>query len=159
MNEPEAFVFSVWGTPRPKSRPRFVKGKVISTATDKEKLWKGAVERVAFCAAVARGDPMPLFRTGPVAVRMVFNFRPPESELNRIGQAHTFKPDADNLEKLVLDAMKKVGVFKDDSQVAKVEVSKQWGERSGVTILVEQASPTAQAPNATGEAPPDWLSC
>jgi Holliday junction resolvase RusA-like endonuclease len=110
---------------------------VVSHANPHEKLWKKAVERAAFAAVIYRGDPVPLFR-GPVSVRMVFTFEPPKGERARIGTPHTQKPDKDNLEKLVLDAMTRAGVFKDDSQGADGEVTKLWGERAGVVVLTEQ---------------------
>jgi Holliday junction resolvase RusA-like endonuclease len=158
MNDESSLTFSVRGTPRPKTRPRFVRGKVVTTANPHEKLWRKAVERAAFAAAICRGDPMPLF-TGPVRVNMVFTFEPPKSERQRLGTPHTHKPDKDNLEKLVLDAMVKVRVLADDSQVAGGDVVKLWGERAGVALVVEQidAEP-AQAPTSAAEGePPAWL--
>lgn len=153
----EALTFSVAGTPRPKSRPRFVGRRVISTANPHEKLWKRAVERAAFAAVTWRGDPIPIF-TGPVRVRMVFTFRPPASALERIGQPHTERPDADNISKLVLDAMVRSRVLADDSLVAALPVEKWWGERAGVVVLAEPIdAQLAQAPSAAENDPPGWL--
>lgn len=154
MTEP--FTFSVRGTPRPKARPRFIKGRVVTTATRHEKLWRTAVQRAAKAAVALRGDPAPLF-AGAVRVRMVFMFEPPGAERQRLGTPHTHKPDKDNLEKLVLDAMEKAGVFKNDSQVADGPVEKWWGERAGVTVLVEQIDAPARTPSAVAAEPPGWL--
>lgn len=149
--------FAVHGTPRPKTRPRFVKGKVVTTTKPKEKLWRLAVQRAALAAVLYRGDHVPVFR-GPVRVSMIFVFEPPKSARDRIGKPHTDVPDKDNLEKLVLDAMKKAGVFRDDSQVAQGPVEKWWGERAGVTVLAEPiADRPAQALSAEAAAAPDWL--
>jgi Holliday junction resolvase RusA-like endonuclease len=149
--------FSARGTPRPKSRPRLVRGRWVSTANPHEKLWKKAVERAAFAAVIYRGDPVPLF-TGPVRVSMVFTFEPPASDRGRIGQPHDQKPDKDNLEKLVLDAMERAGVFRNDSQVAQGPVEKWWGERAGrrSARLGRRLRP-AQAPSAGEGDPPGWL--
>jgi Holliday junction resolvase RusA-like endonuclease len=153
----EPVTFTVRGTPRPKSRPRFVGRRVISTANPHEKLWKKAVETAALSVVMWRGDPIPIF-TGPVRVRMVFTFEPPKSERDRIGTAHTQKPDADNISKLVLDAMVRARVLADDSLVAALPVEKWWGERAGVVVIAEQidARP-AQAPSAAAPSAPDWL--
>lgn len=131
---------------------------MVSTANPHEKLWKKAVERTAFATVIYRGDPMPIF-TGPVRVRMVFTFEPPKSARDRIGQPHTDRPDSDNLSKLVLDAMVRARVLKDDSLVAALPVEKWWGERAGVVVLAEQIdSGPAQAPNAATPVAPGWLS-
>lgn len=148
-----AFTFSVRGTPRPKARARHIGNRVITTTRKTEKVWRAAVKRSLVAAIANRGDPTPLF-AGPVRVSMVFTFEPPDSA--RLGQPHTQKPDKDNLEKLVLDAMEKAGVFRNDSQVAQGPVEKWWGERGGATVLVEQIDAPAR-PSATGGAPPDWL--
>lgn len=160
MTEPvETFTFSCFGTPRPKSRPRKVRNRFVSTANPHEKLWKKGVERAAFSAVIYRGDPMPLFPKGmPVRVTMTFIFEPPKGESHRIGTPHTIVPDKDNLEKLVLDAMKKAGVFKDDSQVAQGPVEKWWGERAGVVVVAEQiGAERALAPSAAASVAPGWL--
>jgi Holliday junction resolvase RusA-like endonuclease len=153
----EALMFTVHGTPRPKSRPRWVKGRMVTTANPHEKLWRKAVERAALAAVLYRGDPAPVFR-GPVRVTMIFTFEPPASARDRIGTPHTDKPDKDNLEKLVLDAMKKAAVFRDDSQVADGPVSKVWGERAGVVVIAEPM-PAAPAPTPSAAEPvaPSWL--
>jgi Holliday junction resolvase RusA-like endonuclease len=158
MTEPvETFTFSCFGTPRAKSRPRHVRGRFVSTANPHEKLWKRGVERAAFAAVIYRGDPLPLF-PGPVRVTMTFIFEPPKGERHRIGTPHTLKPDKDNLEKLVLDAMTKARVFKDDSQVAQGPVEKWWGERAGVVVVAEQiGAERAPAPSAAASVAPDWL--
>lgn len=154
----EALTFSVRGTPRPKSRPRFIRGRVVTTTKPKEKLWRTGVERAAFAAVLYRGDPAPVFR-GAVRVTMIFTFEPPKSGRDRLGKPHTDVPDKDNLEKLVLDAMKKAKVYADDSQVAAGPTEKWWGEQAGVVVLAEPIDTAlAVAPtNAAAGLPPDWL--
>ena len=152
-----AFTFSVRGTPRPKARPRFIRGRAVTTAKPHEKLRRKWVEHSVRQAVELRGDPLPLF-AGPVRVTMVFTFEPPASERCRIGTPHTHKPDGDNLSKLVLDAMEKAGVFKNDSQVAQAPVEKWWGERGGVVVIAEPMDGArAQAPSAAASDAPGWL--
>lgn len=152
----DAFTFSVHGTPRPKARPRFVRGRVITTTGELEKLWRTWLKRAIDEAVRHRGDPKPLF-TGAVKVTMRFTFAPPAGKRDRIGKPHTHKPDKDNLEKLCLDLMTKAGVLKDDSQVADGPVQKLWGERAGVVVLVEPLGcEPAAITRPEGDAP-DWL--
>lgn len=145
-------LITVRGTPQPKARPRFVKGRVVSTVKPKEKLWRKGVESAAKAAVEARGGG-PLF-TGAVRTTMTFTFA---GAPHQIGKPHTAKPDKENLEKLVLDAMERAGVYRNDSQVAAGPVAKWWGEQPGATILVE-AIDDERAPNPSGaDGLPDWL--
>ena len=86
MSEP--FVFRINGTPRPKARPRFVKGRVVTSTGELEKLWRLWLKRAVEEAVRNRGDATPLF-TGPVRVTMRFTFEPPASARDRIGKPHT----------------------------------------------------------------------
>jgi Holliday junction resolvase RusA-like endonuclease len=150
--------FSVRGTPRPKARPRFIRGRAVTTTKPKEKLWRLAVERAAKAAVANRGDPIPLFR-GAVRVRMVFTFEPPVGKGDRLGTPHTHKPDAENCSKLVLDAMERAGVFKNDSQASQAPPEKWWGERAGVVVIVEPIDHERRpSPSSIGCPRPDWLS-
>lgn len=150
------FVFSVHGTPRPQPRPRFVRGRAVSTASKSAKLWRLAIDRAARQAIADSGRAAPLF-DGPVRLVCTFTFVPPPSQSQRIGTPHTHKPDASNLLKLVEDVMEAAGVFSNDSKVSRAEPIKWWGERAGVSVLVEDASAERRAPSSVSVAPPDWL--
>lgn len=70
---------------------------------------------------------------GPLAVHLGFIFSRPKNHYRANGtlkesapRYHTSKPDIDNLEKAVLDAMKQIGMFRDDAQVCKVQKSKRY---------------------------------
>lgn len=151
-----SFIFSVAGTPRPQPRPRFVKGRVVSTADPKAKLWRGAVDRAVREAIAHSGRAAPLF-SGAVRVTCTFFFKPPASALSRIGTPHTHKPDGDNLAKACIDVMESAGVFKNDSQIARLEPIKWWGSRAGVSVLVEDMSEARGAMEGALDAAPDWL--
>lgn len=153
----KAFVFHVTGTPRPQPRPRFINGRVVSTADAKAKLWRIAIDRAVRAAIKASGRAVPLF-DGPVKLQCVFTFAPPASQRQRIGQPHTHRPDASNLLKLLEDVMESAGVFGNDSQIVRAEPVKWWSPSPGVAVLIEDASEDRQAPMASVEgAAPDWL--
>lgn len=49
---------------------------------------------------------------------------------------HTVRPDLTNCWKLVEDACTAAGVWRDDSQVVKAEISKRYGKNPGVHVSV-----------------------
>ncbi len=74
------------------------------------------------------------------SVSWVAYFEPPASWSKRkraehLGKLHRSKPDRDNLDKSLLDAL-----FKEDSQIASGEIQKRWGEtdRFEVTIVYQE---------------------
>ena len=63
-------------------------------------------------------------------------FEPPPSwsrkkRLAHLGELHRQKPDRDNIDKAVLDAM-----FSEDSAIASGTIEKRWGEWSRIEIIV-----------------------
>lgn len=150
------FMFSVRGTPRPLPRGRHVKGRVVSIADPKARLWRLAVDRAVRRAIADRGHAAPLFR-GAVRLSCTFTFEPPAAAQDRIGKPHTHKPDASNLLKLVEDVMESAGVFANDCQVSQAVPRKEWGSPAGVSVLVEDASDVAPAPRAARAPAPNWL--
>lgn len=101
------------GKPVPKDRPRFTNtGNIWSRSSEHE-------AQVALLFARYRG----LFPTGNVATRMLFLTNPKQ------------RADSDNLEKLVLDAMEKAGVYANDRQVndsAKHRYTVDYGQEQSV---------------------------
>jgi len=87
---------------------------------------------------------------GPVRVELNFRLARPKSHfgsgrnsqtLRRIAPPlwHEQKPDADKLVRAVLDACTSAGIWKDDSQVAVIDVVKVWcqpGQPEGVAVRV-----------------------
>ena len=47
------------------------------------------------------------------------------------------RPDTDNLQKMLKDAMTKVGFWKDDALVAVEHVEKLWSDRPGIYVEIE----------------------
>lgn len=49
------------------------------------------------------------------------------------------KPDLDNMNKLLQDAMTKLQFWKDDSQITRLTIEKWWGEVPGIWIRIEES--------------------
>ena len=124
------------GPPAGKERPRFTKwGQAYTPDKTRER-----EEEIALLAKMAMRGRKPF--TGPVRVDVTAVFRPPLSwRKPRISQAlaggilPTVKPDRDNIEKLVCDAMNGI-VFVDDKQAVCGETCKIYGETSRVIVTV-----------------------
>lgn len=130
-----ALEITAWGEPKGQPRARSTVrrgkgGKVFSgvydpgTADD----WKSIVR----AAAMEKWDRVPF--SGPTAVTVLVFFRRPKSHLasNGLPKAsapvwHTSKPDRDNIDKAILDALVSCGVLSDDKIVCGGRgVLKRW---------------------------------
>ena len=144
----QAVTFSVAGIPRPQPRPRFVKGRVISAADPNAKRWIMAVEGMAKQVAPYDGE-----LGSALSVVLVFRF--PTKDKARLDKPHTFRPDSDNLAKLVLDCLTRSGLIGDDSSVSSLSIRKSWDVEGGVDILV---LPDCRLPlEPSPLEPPSWL--
>lgn len=82
---------------------------------------------------------------GPVRVTIKAVFEPAPSWSKRkraaalAGRWHTQRPDRDNLEKAVLDALKRIA-WADDAQVACGSCTKVWGDTAQTIVTVEALS-------------------
>ena len=76
----------------------------------------------------------------------------PTKEKSRWGTPHTFRPDADNLAKLALDAMMKAGLMADDSIVSSLLIRKTWAQEGGLTATIKQDSRPQPYQDR-----PDWI--
>jgi Holliday junction resolvase RusA-like endonuclease len=144
-------IFVAQGNPHPQPRPRVVKGRAVSTTGRAVQFWKAVVTSRA---RHALADSELAAFSGPVVIEMEFRFAPPKSFMSRIGSPHTQKPDADNLAKLVMDAMQTARVIGDDSKVAELKVRKVWAAQAGCTVSIEAVAPLAALPD---NEKPDWL--
>ena len=124
------------GPPRGKGRPRFTAGRWVYTdaATAAYEKALGYQARMAW-----KGEPI----TGPLAVRVVANMPIPKSWSKskqfdaRTGQlAHTTKPDADNILK-ILDALNGI-VWIDDAQITMASVEKRYSAQPELVVIVRQ---------------------
>jgi Holliday junction resolvase RusA-like endonuclease len=113
--------------------------RVFEAGTAEE--WKSLI------AAAAKPHTPPTPILGPVSVDLTFFFPRPKSHFLAGKNAaflrddapkwHTAKPDRDNLEKAVLDALTQLGGFwRDDSQVCDGRVMKHYGRQPGVMVCI-----------------------
>ena len=130
------------GTPKPQPRPRaFARGgraRVYDPGTAEG--WKSAIAmemrehagnaidrplRVTMCFYMPR--PKSHFRTGKYS-HLLKEGAPAE---------HTSKPDCDNLAKGTMDALTGIQVWRDDSQVVSLSVSKVWAQTEpGMSLAI-----------------------
>lgn len=86
--------------------------------------------------------------TKPTRLHIVWQypFRKSEPQKNRqLGIIPcTVRPDADNLAKLFLDAMNKVGFFKDDALVYDLRLIKTFAYNSGIKVRIEEIDINAE---------------
>lgn len=140
--------FFVSGDPKPQPRPRAFarrfgekyQARVYNPATAEG--WKN---QIAEAARHFIPFKLPLF-DGPVSVGIEFVFRRPKAHFRsngmlKPGVPHWFsrKPDRDNLEKAVLDALTVLGFWGDDGQVCAGPVSKRYarlGELPGAHVTI-----------------------
>jgi Holliday junction resolvase RusA-like endonuclease len=126
MRKPVYSVFAE-GTPRAQPRPRKGRhGNFYNPGTADS--WKEAVQ-IAFL----KGRKPRI--TGPVYLTIHFFFH--KAGIHGI-VPHTAKPDKDNLEKAVMDALTAIQAWKDDCQVCAGNTEKYWTPgKPGAQIWIE----------------------
>lgn len=134
-------VFFVKGNPMPTPRPRVrVNGVFFTPVSAGLKAWREAI------AWQIKAPRVPM--DGPVSVSVAFFFARPKKHFTGKGvlrpefasSRHTQKPDRDNIDKCVLDAMTRKGVLRDDCLVCAGKVEKYWADplgEAGALITVE----------------------
>lgn len=80
--------------------------------------------------------------TGPIIVRIhavieMAQSWPKKKKESAIGKPHTQKPDIDNIEKTILDALQG-HAYKDDCQVYQIHTIKTWGILPCLTITLQE---------------------
>ena len=134
----------VFGIPKGQPRPRafsFRRGdktltRVYDPATAEG--WKSAIAEAA--RTLVPTTPI----EGPISMEVTFIFPRPKAHLRKDGSTkfgsptwHTHKPDRDNCEKAVLDALTILGFWHDDAQVCAGEVRKIYGTPPGANINIK----------------------
>lgn len=135
------------GQPRPRAFARNFGGKwqarIFEAGT--AEAWKSQVT----IAAQAHIPAEPI--EGPIRVDLTFVFERPKNHFGsgknstRLKEGapkyHTSKPDRDNLDKAVLDALTTLGFWRDDAQVVGGELWKEYataGRSSGVNVRISR---------------------
>lgn len=108
---------------------------------EKVKRYLDYKEKIAIIArSKYKGDPI----SGPVELNITFYLPIPPSwtktkQRDMDGQLHTSRPDRDNLEKGVCDALNKI-VWKDDGQVCMGTTIKRYSREPRIEIEVKEVS-------------------
>lgn len=124
--EPTQYRLWVPFRPQAQARPRF-NGKQ-GRAYQPEPEFKACVVTYA-CES---RPPRPL--SGALGVGMKFCYKRPVCR--RYERYKTSRPDLDNLEKPVLDALKRAGWIQDDALIVKMQTMKVWAEQDGLELVV-----------------------
>lgn len=141
------------GRPRPLARARqgangkwfaqvYQPKKPSRRGTKAEKRWaKANAWAEAVRAATFQKMPAEPW-TGPISLTIDAYFPRPQDLMRKKDPEgpilHTVKPDRDNIDKAVMDALKEAGLFKDDCQVCQGAVRKWYHAKSygpGVVIV------------------------
>jgi crossover junction endodeoxyribonuclease RusA len=112
--------------------------------------WKAAVRSECLKLWSFDGGAIPWM--GPLRVDLTFSFPRPKSHYRANGELkdtapiwHTGKPDRDNADKLVLDALTSIGLWPDDKQVCDGRLRKFYSDAthpSGCLVRVSECVET-----------------
>jgi crossover junction endodeoxyribonuclease RusA len=126
------------GQPRPRACIRGKRAGVYDPGT--ADAWK----RIISIRAKQAWDKVQF--TGPIKLLLVIWMPRPKKHFNKGGAVvpsaptwHTARPDLDNIEKAIKDAITDAGVWRDDSQVCAVVKTKRYAEKvTGAEIRIEE---------------------
>jgi len=127
-------IFTVFGSPVAQGRPRFARmGNFVRTYDPAKSVdWK----RTIMAQVLDQLGGKPDIHDGPLTIQMHFHLPRPKSLPKKV-QHHVKKPDCDNLMKAA-DALKGI-LFRDDSQIVRIEATKQYGNPPRVVIGLREA--------------------
>jgi Holliday junction resolvase RusA-like endonuclease len=127
--------FTVHGEPVAKGRPRFVRATGRTFTPQKTVNYEALIVDAA--ARVMNGrEPY----EGPLRMTIRATFLVPQSWSTKRRLAAVWKmskPDADNLAKIVKDALNKIA-YRDDAQIAELTVQKKYGICAGLVVTIER---------------------
>lgn len=112
--------FSIPGTPIPQGSKRHVGNGRMIEANPKLRPWRAEVTRAAL---LALGDQEPFQKSDGISVELTF-FLPKPKTVTR--SMPTVKPDIDKLSRAILDGITDAGIWPDDSQVIKLQATKNY---------------------------------
>lgn len=121
--------FFAWGTPVPQgSKNAYVRGgrAVLVDANPQLKAWRAQVRAAAAAAVEDAG-----WETLDEPCRVHLGFTMPAPKRPR-WDVPAVKPDLDKLTRAVFDALTDAGVWKDDSRVVSMEVTKKYEDDEAV---------------------------
>lgn len=131
--------FYVPGEPQGKARPRFT--RIGRTYTPKKTVEYENQIKSAFAEAGGK------YSEYPVSIRITAMYAMPQSASKSKKQKMILgeilplkKPDLDNIAKAVCDALNGIA-YKDDSQVCRLAVIKQYGTEPGIMVSIKEIIP------------------
>lgn len=133
MTATPSILLEIEGEPVPQPRPRVTPQRTYTKGMERGgRLWRWK-RQIMWQAATAGGVRG---WEGGIRVDLAFVLpRPRAHHVNRdpnrplrdaAPRLHLQKPDVDNLEKAVIDALTKSGIWRDDAQVIETSVTKLW---------------------------------
>lgn len=148
----EQITIEVDGDPKGQPRARAFVGRTGRARVYDPGTAEGWKAQIAMAArGVLPAEPL----QGPLEVNILLRFRRPRCHYRTGKRAaelrpyapcwHTAKPDRDNCDKSILDALTQLGAWRDDAQVVDGRVAKVWSDRPGATILISAAGPGGPA--------------
>ena len=135
-----AIEFTVYGEPVAQARPRAttINGRVKMYDPKKSSEYKNYIRLVASQHAPKELLDGPIQLDVKIYKPTLKSFSKKKKEMAEQGILRpTTKPDVDNYVKAIKDALKNV-IWKDDSQVVDLQVSKFYSEKPRVEIKIEQ---------------------
>jgi len=143
MRQPLTFFVAGVPTAQPRAKARAFGGfaQVYNPKTADH--WKQSVRNAAL-------EVWPTFEPwqGPLRVDLTFYFPRPKAHFRSNGAKkdaaprwHTSKPDRDNLDKAVLDALTNLAIWADDKQVCCGQIKKLYADNSpGCEVTIAEAT-------------------
>ena len=135
-----AIEFTVYGEPVAQARPRAttINGRVKMYDPKKSSEYKNYIRLVASQHAPKELLDGPLQLDVKIYKPTLKSFSKKKKEMAEQGVLRpTTKPDVDNYIKSVFDGLNKV-IWKDDSQVVDLQVSKYYSEKPRIEVKIEQ---------------------
>ena len=129
--------FSIAGNPQGKARPRFSRGHAYTPdATKKYEAMTAFLYRRA-------ANGFSFEKETPISVTILVYFAVPKSASKKKKEVMLYggirpvrKPDADNIAKIILDALNGAA-YHDDAQIVQLSVRKQYAEKNSVEVILE----------------------
>ena len=136
-----SIIFTVYGHPIAKGRPRFsTRGKFpVAYTPEKTKTYEtevGMMAKAAMGASKALEGALEAFIYVTFPIPASYSKKRTEACLNDT-EKHTKRPDLDNVIKSVIDGMDKI-VFFNDSQITSIHSTKVYGDVAKVEVMVRQ---------------------
>lgn len=131
--------FRVYGLPQTKgsTRARPVPGKPYANIVNDNAKNKPWATLVSYEARLAKGPDEPL--EGPIILRLRFFMRPPKALPKRRDSFAIKRPDLDKMIRSIKDALSSI-LYRDDSQVIMLVVTKEYALQPGVEIRCQEAT-------------------